>query len=304
MEPSVRPHVGKQRSLAFWISLVLLVVTLNSVLLVLASIINPHNPENSKRDYHTSLRAVTREARDWEDNIRGASLMDKLCAPEIDIVYTWVNGSDARQKAALSKAKREYSLQNNLTESRPCLPNETSSQHHCYKDEETLNRFEDNQELRYSLRSVEKYAPWIRRIFLLTNGQVPNWLNLKHPRLTVATHQQIFANKSHLPTFSSPAIETHIHRIPGLSRNFIYLNDDVMFGNVLWPDDFYSNGKGQKVFLSWPVPNCNEGCPSNWIGDGYCDVACNISECDWDAGDCSNVSSTNRWWTPSRTFSL
>lgn len=59
--------------------------------------------------------------------------------------------------------------------------------------------------------------------------------------------QDIFLNTSHLPTFSSPAIETHIHQIPGLSRKFIYLNDDVMFGEDVWPDDFYSHSKGQKV---------------------------------------------------------
>lgn len=52
---------------------------------------------------------------------------------------------------------------------------------------------------------------------------------------------------SHLPTFSSPAIESHIHRISGLSQKFIYLNDDVMFGKDVWPDDFYSHSKGQKV---------------------------------------------------------
>lgn len=59
--------------------------------------------------------------------------------------------------------------------------------------------------------------------------------------------QEIFQNVSHLPTFSSPAIESHIHRINGLSQKFIYLNDDVMFGKDVWPDDFYSHSKGQKV---------------------------------------------------------
>ena len=54
-------------------------------------------------------------------------------------------------------------------------------------------------------------------------------------------------NKSHLPTFSSPAIEAHLHRIPGLSDKFIYLNDDVMFGKEVWPDDFYTHSHGQKV---------------------------------------------------------
>ena len=64
--------------------------------------------------------------------------------------------------------------------------------------------------------------------------------------------QEIFLNQSHLPTFSSPAIESHIHRIPGLSDKFIYLNDDVMFGAQVWPDDFYTHSKGQKVSLLLP----------------------------------------------------
>uniref|UniRef100_A0A4W3J058 N-acetylglucosamine-1-phosphotransferase subunits alpha/beta n=1 Tax=Callorhinchus milii TaxID=7868 RepID=A0A4W3J058_CALMI len=153
-------------------------------------------------------------------------------------------------------------------------------------DDISASRFEDNEELRYSLRSVEKYAPWVRHIFIVTNGQIPSWLNLDNPRVTIVSHQDIFRNVSHLPTFSSPAIETHIHRIPGLSQKFIYLNDDVMFGKEVWPDDFYTHSNGQKVYLTWPVPNCADGCPGSWIKDGYCDKACNNSACDWDGGDC------------------
>nr|XP_023672658.1 N-acetylglucosamine-1-phosphotransferase subunits alpha/beta isoform X1 [Paramormyrops kingsleyae] len=159
----------------------------------------------------------------------------------------------------------------------------------------SASRFEDNEELRYSLRSVETHAPWVRHIFIVTNGQIPSWLNLDNPRVTIVTHQEIFQNVSHLPTFSSPAIETHIHRIPGLSRKFIYLNDDVMFGKDVWPDDFYSHSKGQKVYLTWPVPNCAEGCPGSWIKDGYCDKACNNSACDWDGGDCLGALGGNRF---------
>uniref|UniRef100_A0A3Q1J237 N-acetylglucosamine-1-phosphotransferase subunits alpha/beta n=1 Tax=Anabas testudineus TaxID=64144 RepID=A0A3Q1J237_ANATE len=159
----------------------------------------------------------------------------------------------------------------------------------------SASRFEDNEELRYSLRSVEKHAPWVRHIFIVTNGQIPSWLNLDNPRVTVVTHQDIFQNHSHLPTFSSPAIETHIHRIPGLSQKFIYLNDDVMFGKEVWPDDFYSHSKGQKVYLTWPVPNCAEGCPGSWIKDGYCDKACNNSACDWDGGDCLGAAGNSRF---------
>ncbi|XP_059170682.1 N-acetylglucosamine-1-phosphotransferase subunits alpha/beta-like [Physella acuta] len=148
------------------------------------------------------------------------------------------------------------------------------------------NRFEDNEELRYSLRSLERFAPWVRHIYIVTNGQIPYWLNLDSPRVTVITHEEIFQNTSYLPTFSSPGIEANIHRIPGLSDKFLYLNDDVMFGSPVWPDDFYTHATGQKLYLTWPVPNCNDGCPSTWIRDGYCDKACNSSECDWDGGDC------------------
>ncbi|XP_004675811.1 PREDICTED: N-acetylglucosamine-1-phosphotransferase subunits alpha/beta [Condylura cristata] len=157
------------------------------------------------------------------------------------------------------------------------------------------SRFEDNEELRYSLRSIARHAPWVRNIFIVTNGQIPSWLNLDNPRVTIVTHQDIFQNLSHLPTFSSPAIESHIHRIEGLSQKFIYLNDDVMFGKDVWPDDFYSHSKGQKVYLTWPVPNCAEGCPGSWIKDGYCDKACNNSACDWDGGDCSGNSGGSRY---------
>ncbi|KAJ7329081.1 hypothetical protein JRQ81_015255 [Phrynocephalus forsythii] len=159
----------------------------------------------------------------------------------------------------------------------------------------SASRFEDNEELRYSLRSIERHAPWVRHIFIVTNGQIPSWLNLDNPRITIVTHQDIFQNLSHLPTFSSPAIESHIHRIAGLSQKFIYLNDDVMFGKDVWPDDFYSHSKGQKVYLTWPVPNCAEGCPGSWIKDGYCDKACNNSACDWDGGDCIGNTAGNRY---------
>uniref|UniRef100_A0A452R7Q2 N-acetylglucosamine-1-phosphotransferase subunits alpha/beta n=1 Tax=Ursus americanus TaxID=9643 RepID=A0A452R7Q2_URSAM len=159
----------------------------------------------------------------------------------------------------------------------------------------SASRFEDNEELRYSLRSIERHAPWVRNIFIVTNGQIPSWLNLDNPRVTIVTHQDVFRNLSHLPTFSSPAIESHIHRIEGLSQKFIYLNDDVMFGKDVWPDDFYSHSKGQKVYLTWPVPNCAEGCPGSWIKDGYCDKACNNSACDWDGGDCTGNSGGSRY---------
>ena len=84
------------------------------------------------------------------------------------------------------------------------------------------NRFSDREELRYSLRSIEKYAPWVRHVYLVTNGQIPHWLNLDHPRLTVVTHEDIFDNQSNLPTFSSPAIESQLFRIPGIYFRYTF----------------------------------------------------------------------------------
>ena len=107
----------------------------------------------------------------------------------------------------------------------------------------------DNDELKFSLRSIEKFAPWVRRIHIVTNGQVPSWLNLKNPRIQIVSHRDIFQNQSHLPTFSSPAIECHLHRIPGLSDKFVYFNDDVLFFKPTSPDVFYTHAYGQKVAL-------------------------------------------------------
>ena len=136
------------------------------------------------------------------------------------------------------------------------------------------------------MRSVWKYAPWVRNIFIITNGQVPHWLNLDNPKIKLITHQDIYKNVSHLPVFASPTIEANIHRIPGLSQRFIYLNDDVMFGNYIYPDDFWKLDGTQYFFPSWEVPICAQGCPSNWIADGTCQSECNTELCDYDGGDC------------------
>ncbi len=127
------------------------------------------------------------------------------------------------------------------------------------------HRFQDNDELKYSLRSLEKYAPWIRNVYIVTNGQVPHWLNLTNPRIRIVTHEQIFLNKSHLPTFSSPAIESHLHRIKGLSSRFIYLNDDYLLAKPVYFDDFYTQTNGFRINLAWSLPGCNINCPQSWV---------------------------------------
>ena len=114
---------------------------------------------------------------------------------------------------------------------------------YCSKSEDTSkSRFQDFNQLLFSLRSLETYAPWIRNVFIVTNGQKPDWLNLT--TATVISHDQIFEKKEDLPTFNSRAIESHLHQIPGLSENFLYFNDDWAFTNHICPSDFWTAENG------------------------------------------------------------
>ncbi|SNU01988.1 Stealth protein CR3, conserved region 3 [Ruaniaceae bacterium KH17] len=141
----------------------------------------------------------------------------------IDAVYTWVDGNDVAWRAE----RDEYLKQEN-----PEAFTESSADQ---------SRFADHEELRYSLRSIEQYAPWIRHIYLVTAGQRPSWLADEHPNLTVVDHREIFpSDLDALPTYNSHAIESVIHRIPGLAEHYLYLNDDVLFASPTSPETFFA----------------------------------------------------------------
>ena len=111
-------------------------------------------------------------------------------------------------------------------------------------------RFRNRDELRYSLRSLHTYAPWVRNVFLVTDDQMPSWLDTEHPDIKVVSHREIFADSSLLPTFNSHAIESQLHRIEGLSEHFIYVNDDVFFGRPLTPSRFFHSNGMSKFYRS------------------------------------------------------
>ncbi|MBX9395151.1 stealth family protein [Streptomyces sp. TRM72054] len=146
----------------------------------------------------------------------------------IDVVYTWVDGSDPhwlQERAAFSD--RPY-----------------------HEEAANAARYLSRDELRYSLRSLHLYAPWVRHIYLVTADQTPEWLNTDHPRIRVVSHKEIFKNPAALPTFNSHAIESQLHHIDGLSEHFLYFNDDVMLGQEILPQHFFlPNGLG-KFYLS------------------------------------------------------
>jgi hypothetical protein len=102
-------------------------------------------------------------------------------------------------------------------------------------------RTRDNLDLlKYSLRSLERFAPWVRNIFLLTcRPQVPSWLNRSHGRVRVVHHDEVM-DPDDLPTFNSLSIVSHVHKIPGLSSNFIYMDDDILFLSPVTRDDLLS----------------------------------------------------------------
>lgn len=136
---------------------------------------------------------------------------------KIDIVYTWVNGADPEYM----KLCQQYS--NEPVDLNP-------------------ERFRDiYQMLKYSMRSLELYMPWVNNIFILTQRpQVPDWLDTSHPKIKLVHHDEVFENKEHLPTFSCNTIESYLHKIPGLSDYFIYVNDDFLFGKATSQEVFIS----------------------------------------------------------------
>ncbi|KUL38784.1 sugar phosphotransferase [Streptomyces sp. NRRL F-4489] len=146
----------------------------------------------------------------------------------IDVVYTWVDGADP----AWQRRRAEFS----------------GTAYH----EEAANaaRYANHDELRYSLRSLAMYAPWVRTIYLVTDDQTPAWLDTSQPGIKVVSHREIFADPALLPTFNSHAIESQLHHIDGLSEHFLYFNDDVFLGSERSPRDFFLANGLTKFFPS------------------------------------------------------
>lgn len=136
---------------------------------------------------------------------------------DIDLVYLWVNGNDpqwlAKRNACIGKTEEKSAV-------------------NCD------GRYADNDELKYSLRSIEKYAPWIRRIFIVTDNQVPVWLDTANPKVRIVDHKEIMPDVC-LPCFNSAVIEHFLYKIPGLAEHFIYANDDMFINKPVTPETFF-----------------------------------------------------------------
>jgi glycosyltransferase involved in cell wall biosynthesis len=152
------------------------------------------------------------------------------CRFDVDVVYTWVDGDD--ETWLDSRDERLTGLGQ--------TPDKRAS---------GAARYRSRDELRYSMRSLHLFAPWVRRIHLVTAGQVPSWLDTSHEKIRLVDHRDILP-ASALPTFSSHAIETRLHAVPDLADHFVYVNDDVFLGRPRRPEHFFTPGGQYAAFVA------------------------------------------------------
>lgn len=153
---------------------------------------------------------------------------------QIDFVIAWVDGSDKKwqeEKALYTGCKM-------------------SAGHEAEDDRE--ERYRDGGTLKYWFRGVEKYAPWVRKIFFVTWGHLPEWLDTSNEKLVIVNHKD-YIPEQFLPTFNSHTIEWNFHRIPGLSEQFVYFNDDMLLVRPVESETFFQNGKPRDMMAFQPV---------------------------------------------------
>ncbi len=137
--------------------------------------------------------------------------------PDIDFVIAWVDGSDPEWR------KRKTALRGNASA------------------DDREERYRDWGLLKYWFRGVEKFAPWVRKIWFICDQEPPAWLDTAHPKLCVVRHED-FLPDEYRPAFSSHPIELNLHRITGLSEQFVYFNDDTFLLKPVGEDFFFRRG--------------------------------------------------------------
>lgn len=157
----------------------------------------------------------------------------------IDFAVTWVDGNDLAWLAEKDECARRCGMPVDRADN----------------GEE---RYRDWDIFQYWFRAVEKYAPWVRRVFFVTCGQIPAWMNTEAPKLQIVNHAD-FIPHQYLPTFNSNVIELNLHRIKGLSEHFVYFNDDMFLNRPVLPEDFFCGGKPNYTAVARPLINRTNG---------------------------------------------
>lgn len=161
---------------------------------------------------------------------------------KIDFVVTWVDGNDPKWQSEKAKYESQYKRNDDKFDN--------------WNNNKI--RYRDWNLLKYWFRAVEKNAPWVNKIYFVTYGHKPEWLNEQNKKLVVVNHKDFIPEK-YLPTFNSNCIELNMHRIKGLSEKFVYFNDDVFLLRKTTERDFFKNKLPKEtagvdcVALDWNV---------------------------------------------------
>lgn len=139
----------------------------------------------------------------------------------IDVVIPWVNDKDP---IWIKKRNEHIEL----------MQDKKADIDKFYRDWDTL---------KFVLRGIDQFMPWVNNIFLLTDGQSPEWLNKECSKLKIIDHRDFFLNKDDLPVFNSHAIEANLIGIKDLANKFIYFNDDTLVLKPTSKERFFKNDK-------------------------------------------------------------
>ncbi len=148
----------------------------------------------------------------------------------VDAVITWVDGYEKAHADKLTHYLTRMGIVNTPEAASP-------------------TRFNQCGEIDYCVKSILRFAPWIRSIYIVTDAQRPAIIEQfvgtpEEEKIKLIDHRDIFRGyEDCLPTFNSMTIECMLWRIPGLSNQFIYLNDDCAIVRPVAYEDFFREGK-------------------------------------------------------------
>ncbi|HEU3554684.1 TPA: capsule biosynthesis protein CapG [Streptococcus pneumoniae] len=150
---------------------------------------------------------------------------------QIDFVVTWVNDKDVDWCKRKSEFEKEYNI---------------------FQDLNSEERYREWGLMKYWFRAVEKYAPWVNKIYFITEGHVPNWLDVNHPKLVHVKHED-YIEKQFLPTFNSNVIEMNLIHLKDLSEKFVLFNDDFFINDFVKQSDFFENNLPKDTGIFSPL---------------------------------------------------
>lgn len=155
--------------------------------------------------------------------------MNSNSEEKIDFVVTYLDSTDE----AWQRERAKYSSEK-------------------YDSRNSEARYRNMDNFQYWFRAVERYAPWVNKIHVVTWGHIPEWLDTTNPKINIVKHED-YIPKEYLPTFNSNVLDLNLDRIPGLSERFVYFNDDLFLNSETNPTDFFKKGLPLYQFMYTPV---------------------------------------------------